>query len=210
MAVHKVRLALLRSILASSHCALSEYSILPASSAIFDILKFPFTPNPFTRSAKRGFRLCVPEEWYRRSKSRPVPNIPFEPSQATIRRLAALQESDEEGTDDEEGTAKFQTAASHLTNHSTVHQHSPSRRNSISQRRLSNLFDGWFRPTSPTRPHVSLPQDKKNVSEPQLVEHHGGYDSSDTSDSQDLDNGDFERMLVRPATVLRILRPHIP
>src|SRR5262245_26692997 len=123
MEVLRVSVALPRPTIPASYFLLLESSTLPASSSMFYILQTPFVPNPFAPSAKRGFRFCVPEEWYRRSRSRPVANLSFEPSQSTIRRLAALQESDEEGTDDdEEGTARFRTAASHTTNHSTVLQ----------------------------------------------------------------------------------------
>jgi diaphanous 1 len=163
-----------------------------------NILQCSYASNPFSSSAKRIFYFCVPEEWYRRSKSRSIANISSEQSQSTAGRLTVLQESDAEGTDDEDGTARFQTAASHMTNTATTLQHPSDRRGSISQNRLSSLFDGWLTtsPTSPTRTNASLWHEKKNVSEPKLVQDRAGYHNFDNGNDQELNVVDFEQMLV--------------
>jgi diaphanous 1 len=139
-----------------------------------------------------------------------VSSASFEPSQSTIRRLAALQESDEE--DEDEGTAKLRgdSHSSSRPNATIVSDW----RGSISPNRLSNLFDGWLNsspPTSPNAPNnrsgtIFSPDNRKNVSEPRLVEHQTGNglkkyqipDTSDESESEGFDEADFEEMLVRP------------
>jgi diaphanous 1 len=177
-----------------------ESSRIPAQSLIFNIIGLPLVSNPFSRSAKRKFRFCIPEEWYRRSKSRSMSSsASAEPSEATIRRLEALQESDEEEEDD--GTAK----RNEVPQSQVVRQNSTSNwRNSISPNRLSHLFDGWNQPAAPetpTRSSVVILPDKKAVSEPKLVEHGTGMsmtaESTDNSDLGDLEFADFEQMVVR-------------
>lgn len=145
----------------------------------------------------RSFRICVPDEWYRRSKSRNVSSASLEPSQSTIRRLAALQESDEDEDDEDDGTAK-------LSGDNTASPNNPDWRGSISPNRLSTLFDGWLRSPASESTHASFTPDNRKsvVSEPRLVEHRTGnalkLASNDfsTDDESDLDESAFEDMLV--------------
>jgi len=118
-------------------------------------------------------------------------------SESTIKRLAALEEF-EEDADDDEGTLKRHHPRPHL--HSLAQSSSPDWRTTLSPNRLSNLFDGWIRPSppvSPTRISAIFVPDKKNVSEPKLLEHQA-MNTSVPSDAgyDDLDIADFQKMVV--------------
>lgn len=182
---------------------LPESTRLPATSLIYEILGFPFSPNPFGSSGHRIFRFCIPDEWYRRTSSRVVSTAGSEPSEATLRRLAALQESDEED-EDEETTKLAGKAESHLR-HPTAAQ-TMEQRGLVTQGRLSSMFEGWLRPTSPTTARhstVFISENKKSVSEPRLVEFltenmQDGNQTTASADEENLDDFDtaFESMLV--------------
>ena len=181
------------------------FSRLPVTSVVFNFTGFPFSPNPFKSTAGRKFRICVPDEWYRRTKSHSIPPAPA-PSDSTIKRLAAMQ-SDKESSDEEgEGTAKL---GDQMT--------SPRRQNStkddeqhglVTQGRLSNLFEGWISqsPTSPSRNSANFtPDNRKSVSEPRLVDqaiysHLGRNSISDTNtkdeEAADFSDKAFDEMLV--------------
>lgn len=153
-------------------------------------MKFPYTANPFKSKARRGFRLGVPDEWYRRSKSRNVSSA-VAPSDSTIKRLAALQESDEEGDEEGEGTAKMgeQKAQDRPNSAKTVEQ-----RGIVTQSRLSNIFEGWLNspPSSPNRNSaIFSPENRKSVSEPKLLDK--GTNGMDGNSSESSDDGDEER-----------------
>ncbi|KAG6861568.1 hypothetical protein C0995_014864 [Termitomyces sp. Mi166 len=179
---------------------MEKFSRLPMSSLVHNIIMFQFSPNPFTRTAKRIFRVCVPDEWYRRSKSRNVSNTLLEPSESTIRQLAALQESDEE--DENEGTAKV--GAVPVTSRSSTAT-AAVWKGSISSNRLSTLFDGWLRsssPTSPTRSSTFMPtESRKSVSEPRLLQDTTGTGNpklnalSEALKSDDVDKAAFDQLL---------------
>lgn len=127
----------------------------------------------------------------------------LEPSESTIRRLAALQESDEE--DEDEGTAKVHDKPNSrgLPETSTTEM-----RGSVSQNRLSSLFEGWMGTSSPASSNRSsaifIPENRKSVSEPRLVEHHTGAslttdripEANEDDESSDVDENDFKQMLV--------------
>jgi len=153
-------------------------------------------------AAKRQFRFCVPDEWYRRSKSKEL--SPAIPSESTIRRLAALQEEDAD-EDNDEGTAKIgnpDLSPSQQNVTKTVEQ-----RGLVTQGRLSSIFDGWLKPTSPSSSSrtsaVTSPQNRKSVSEPTLVNQTikfprnrlSGSDAND-GESEDGFESAFEEMLV--------------
>ncbi|KAJ7167544.1 armadillo-type protein [Mycena filopes] len=170
----------------------TKSSRLPGSSLIFNIVEFPFSANPLSSSARRSFRFCVPDEWYRRSKSRSLSSTSTEPSEATIRQLAALEEEDED-----DGTAKVNATASPRTSNG-------DEATSASQNRLSTMFEGWL-PRSPAaaprRSSVVLSSENRRsiVSEPKLVPHFtgGGLNSMDAvaEDSESFDEAAFEAML---------------
>lgn len=176
---------------------------LPATSLIYEILGSPFSPNPFGSLGHRIFRFCIPDEWYRRTNSRIAPTAGSELSEATLRRLAALQESDEE--DEDEGTTKLDGKAESHLRHPTATQ-TMEQRGLVTQGRLSSMFEGWLRPTSPTTARhstVFISDNKKSVSEPRLVESltenmHEGNQTTASADEGDLDDFDaaFELMLV--------------
>ena len=87
---------------------LSGSTRIPFDTALSTVLEAPFQPNPIGAAASRSFRFCVPDEWYRRSKSRSVSSTSSDVSQDTIRRLADLEESEEE---DDEGEPKVKMYA---------------------------------------------------------------------------------------------------
>lgn len=142
-----------------------------------------------------SYRFCVPDEWYRRSRTRTLSSGSLTPSEATIRRLADLEESEEEDEEESaegEGTAKAQATANQSPPSSPPK--SGDWRGTFSQARLSTMFEGWL-PTSPTpvTPVESPAQNKRtsvNVSEPTPVQA-----ESVESDSDDL--SEFEEMMVQ-------------
>jgi hypothetical protein len=114
----------------------------------------------------------------------------------TIKRLAALQEYEDEESGSTTKRDDVQSSQS---------SGAPSDwRSTMSPSRLSNLFDGWIHPTtpaSPTRASAIFAPDKKSVGEPKLVEHvtgtmpiHAG--ASDDDGTNDFDLDDFEDMVV--------------
>ena len=158
-------------------------------------------PAPQAFSASRYLRICVPDEWYRRSRSRSNSTASYEPSEDTVKRLADLQESDEE----EDGTAKLKDPTQSLPALSTSTRFTgPSDwRNSIAQNRLSSLFDSWIH-SSPSSSAADFSTEKKTGSEPRLIQHYTGVSISgenvDTGETAD-ENGsvgaqEFEEMLV--------------
>ncbi|KAJ6583786.1 hypothetical protein B0H10DRAFT_2168123 [Mycena sp. CBHHK59/15] len=150
----------------------SKSSRLPRSSLISNVVGFPFSDNALSSSAHRSFRFCVPDEWYRRSKSRNLSSASTEPSESTIRRLASLQETEEEDEEDE-GTAKLNDTVSPRAS-------AAEGASSATQNRLSTMFDGWLRgsPVTPSRSSVVFSPDNRKsvVSEPKLVPHFTGDD----------------------------------
>jgi diaphanous 1 len=117
------------------------------------------------------------------------------PSEATIKRLADLEESEEEGEEEVtegEGTAKAQAVVTQSPASSPGK--SGDWRASFSQARLSTMFEGWL-PSSPTPapPIESSVQNKRtsvNVSDPIPIQAaFAGSDSGDLSE--------FEEMMVR-------------
>jgi diaphanous 1 len=142
-----------------------------------------------------SYRFCVPDEWYRRSRTRTLSSGSLTPSEATIQRLADLEESEEE--DDEElaegeGTAKAQPAVIQSPQNSP--RKSGDWRGTFSQTRLSTMFEGWL-PSSPmpAAPLESSLQNKRtsiSVSDPIPLQ-----TEFTESDSDDL--GEFEEMMVK-------------
>lgn len=182
-------------------------SRLPGATLVKDVLGFPFSPNPLKSTARRVFRFNVPDEWFRRSKPRSVPSSPT-PSDATLRRLESLQETEEEDNGDEddeeegEGTAKAISAGTQAAT-KTVGQ-----RGLVTQARLSSIFEGWLpsspSPTSRRSSAVIVSESRKSVSEPRLLEQRTGpgvlerkvtLETSD-DDEEVLQDAQFEDMLV--------------
>ena len=147
-----------------------------------------------SRTSLPSYRFCVPDEWYRRSRTRTLSSGSLTPSEATIKRLADLQESEEE--DDEEsmeggGTAKVQAAATQSPTSSPPK--SGDWRGTFSQARISTMFEGWLpsspAPAAPVEPSAQNRRTSVSVSEPMPVQA-----ESTESDSDDL--SEFEEMMV--------------
>jgi diaphanous 1 len=143
------------------------------------------------------FRFCVPDEWYRRSKSRSVSTESPTPSEETIKRLADLEE--QELSDEEDGTAKQKDLVnSPPTSSSPSKSASGDWKGSFSQNRLSSLFESWLAP--PSHQTDSTSRDRMSVSEPTLLDQ-AAVDPkrevvSDNSSDENDDLVDFNQMLV--------------
>lgn len=140
-----------------------------------------------------SYRFCVPDEWYRRSRTRTLSSSSLTPSEATMKRLADLQESEEEDGEpvEGEGTAKAKAAINQSP--AGFPPKSGDWRGTFSQTRLSNMFEGWL-PSSPTPAArvESSPQNRRtsvSVSEPIPLQA-----EPTESDSDDL--SEFEVMMV--------------
>ena len=184
---------------ARTHSLSPESSRIAMTSLIYDVLNLSYSPNPFSRTAKRIYRFCVPEEWFRRPNHRKRSSASLKPSEATLRRLAAMEEFDEdEDEDGDEGTAKIRTVSQPSSHQGSSHTTQPER--AVSPNRLSSLFDGWLRPMSPP-PVIRHPQppvldSRKNVSEPQPVKPSERSFDILAQVEGGINEADFENMLV--------------
>lgn len=156
---------------------------------------------PSSVKSRRFFRFSVPDEWYRRSRSRPTSSLSLDQFESSTEASYDMGTSEEDG----DGTAKQSrtNAVSDASPPSKVKSESADWRQSLSQGRLSSVFESWLRPstpTSPTRTTNNLTPERMSVSEPKLLERTGESDTSDTNNvdavEADLDMGDFEQMLV--------------
>ncbi len=170
--------------------------------AVSQVIDAPFGPNTFPSKTQvnRIIRICVPDEWYRRSKSRL--------SSAALDNNDTLKASNRGsvGDDEEEegGTAKQNNVASVSTSKSA----DPRQAN-----RLSSIFDGWLpgggvTPAPPALANaVAGDRSSINVSKPVPVlepQKTGlGMSTSDEPEGDEVnDVADFERMLVSDAREL--------
>jgi len=172
---------------------------------LHELLKYRFAPNPFSAKARRVYRFCVPEEWYRRSRSRNVSRESAGPSESTLRRLASLQESEESEEDEDDGTAK---GASSQTQKGTTKEMTKAveEQGLVTSRRLSSMFDGWLyssQPSSSSAPDrssiVSVAEKRKSVSEPKLLDQALNSNKHEAGDGKDGDSdleSRFEEMMV--------------
>lgn len=160
----------------------------------------PFGPNTFPSKTpvNRIIRICVPDEWYRRSKSRL--------SATALDKNDTLKASNHDSVDDDEeeggGTAKQNNAPSV----STFKSADPRQAN-----RLSSIFDGWLpgggaTPAPPALANaVAGDRGSINVSKPVPIlepQKTGlGISMSDGSEGDEAnDVAEFERMLVSDST----------
>lgn len=162
------------------------------------IIETPLTPNPFRPLARRNFRFCVPDEWYRRSKSRIMPSISVVPSESTLKQAAIWDTSNEDESSEGEGTAKVKITQ----RPSNERRDSPDWRSSLSQVRLSSLFEGWGGTAASQLPkRASFSPERVSVSEPKLVQHFTGGNlldlGNEAPESAEPDNAEFEAVLVR-------------
>lgn len=179
--------------------ASTESSQLAPTTILSHVLDSPNPPTGFSSLATCSFRIAVPDEWYRRtrSKSRHRSSLSLTPSEHTIRALQDLTEEDE----DEEATngprAQSEESESETEGDGTARQKDlspppstsgaaggkggrPDWRSSISQNRISTMLEGWLRPSTPTNePHQSdatpttPPSNRMSVSEPVLLSQNG-------------------------------------
>lgn len=179
-----------------------ESSRLPASSLVSSVIETPFASNPFHSSARRSIRFCIPDEWFRRSKSRHVTSTSHSQSESTNKLLADLDAADCEGSSDGEDTAKQQKVQTLLPHNER--RDSADWRSSLSQSRLSSLFDGWPNnppSMSPNPTSAVFSHERVNVSEPKLVENHTGRSGAsigyEENEMEEPSSAEFEQMLVR-------------
>jgi hypothetical protein len=124
----------------------------------------------------------------------------YEPSESTIKASQDMETSEEE---DGDGTAKQANMSAVSDVPPPSKPKSADWRQSLSQGRLSSVFEGWLRPSTPTSPRTakfSTPE-RMSVSEPKLLEQANGDVGSDASSvdaaEMDLDTENFAQMLVR-------------
>ena len=122
-----------------------------------------------------------------------------------MRRLASLQESEEEGEEEnaDSGTAKLGQSSSPSASASVKPFVPPNDwRSSISQNRLSSMFDSWMRPSSPVV-GISSPE-RKLVSEPKPMLPKVASSPTGITPLGDLEGTEyteFEQLLVRFSAV---------
>lgn len=179
---------------------------LSQDAIFYDLFHTSDPPSTFSANARRFFRFSVPDEWYRRSRPRSTSSVSFEPSESTIKANQDMETSEEE---DGDGTAK-QVNASAVSDSSPSKTKSADWRQSLSQGRLSSVFEGWLRPTTPTSPPraaKAYTPERMSVSEPKLLEPTNGDVGSRTSNVDsvevDLDTDEVEQMLVRARVPVR-------
>lgn len=141
----------------------------------------------------------------------------MEPSEGTLKALKEEDEEKEDGEDGEdEGTAKIagQVKPAEPPSPSTS-ANGPERFGSVSQSRLSSMFDGWLRSTSPSpssppnrNSAIRVTNSRMSVSEPKLVEQHTGSSifsgaSVEASDDEEDFDASFEKMLVSENGLLK-------
>lgn len=190
---------------------LPRLNFLPGTTRLSPSVDF----SEMLEAARKGsptttpiYRFCVPDEWYRRSRTRTLSTGSLTPSEATIKRLADLEESEEEDEEESaegEGTAKAQAVGPQSPASSP--RKSGDWKGTFSQARLSTMFEGWL-PSSPTpaAPVESSTQKKRtsvSVSDPIPVRAEiAEYDSDDLSE--------FEEMMVRSSNSTSSSNAHPP
>lgn len=162
----------------------------------------PLRASPFAPklAAKREIRICVPDEWYRRSKSRSLSLTPIDGGDTY---QEGRPSSDSGNTDEEQegGTAKQKPKIETIA--------SSSEKQRASQAYRFSLFDGWGNSPSNSRPLSSaLPGDRSSVSvsapvamlDPQRTGL--GIDMAEEINLPPDDvNAEFERMMVSDADI---------
>ncbi|EMD40584.1 hypothetical protein CERSUDRAFT_102967 [Gelatoporia subvermispora B] len=164
-------------------------SRLPNSASLSNILESPFSTNPIGPSATRTFRFCVPDEWYRRSRSRTISSSSLTPSEATIRRLADLEEEEEEDSEVVDGTARQKDLVQPQERETISPQATGTAadwRGSVSASRLSSLLEGWVYSTPSGTGSISQ---RKPVSEPKLIDRRNSIIIAGPADMTTTDGG---------------------
>lgn len=110
---------------------------------------------PANTTLRRILRLCVPDEWYRRSKSRSLSLTPIESGGTLLETPSQSPSEDEE----KGGTAKQRPKV--------VDSISRSEKQQASQPSRFSLFEGWGSVSSPTGSTTlssALPGDRSSIS----------------------------------------------
>lgn len=165
-----------------------------------ELVEGPLRPSPFApkMEPKREIRICVPDEWYRRSKSRSLSLTPIEGDTFQENRPAS-RSSNTNDDDQEGGTAKQKPKAETLPSPSVEKQHA-------SQTNRFSLFEAWGNNSSPSssRPLSSaLPGDRSSISvsapvamlDPQRTGLGIEFTEEANLQAEDV-NAEFERMMV--------------
>jgi diaphanous 1 len=168
--------------------------------------------------AIRRFRVCVPDEWYRRSvsKSHSLSSFSLDYGDTTIKQQ---QVDDDDEEDEDEGTAKAVTKYPPSAADRSTSSPTPTLSSDSSKNRLSSMFDSWLHSPSTASPSIpatpsSREDRRKSVSGPVLVESGGslrlksvqnvglGLDGSESNTDEencqsdsDIDPVDFENMM---------------
>lgn len=166
-----------------------EVTTRVSNSAILShVLETPLKASPST-GAQRHIRICVPDEWYRRAKSRSLSLTPLE-SDGPQQDTSTLSEDDNEGTEKQRPKA------------SSVQRVSQDTQQARQSSRFS-LFEGWGTITSPpasTRPLSQvLTGDRSSISVPVAVleiQKTGlGIDTDQDALGEEAVTAEFERMM---------------
>lgn len=168
---------------------------LSSTLVMSNIVEQPVRPCPFPpeTAARRNIRICVPDEWYRRSKSRSLSLTPIESGGTLVETSSqSVTEDDDEG----DGTAKQKPKASN----SSVKQHA-------NQSRRFSLFEGWGTVSSPPSSSAALASaltgDRSSISvsapiaslQPQRTGLGIAFEEENELSEEDI-AAEFERMMV--------------
>lgn len=197
---------------------LTGSSQLAPTTILSHLLDSPNPPTGFSSSATRLFRIAVPDEWYRRtrSKSRHRSSLSLTPSEHTIRALQDLTEEDEGEDETHERHTQAEESDSETEAEGTAKQKDlspppstsgaaaggkggrPDWRSSISQNRISTMLEGWLRPSTPTHETThseatptTPPSNRMSVSEPTLLPQ-SGMRKGEQSNGRRSEDGDEE------------------
>jgi diaphanous 1 len=173
---------------------------LPSSASLSNILETTQKGSP---ANPPSYRFCVPDEWYRRSRTRTLSSGSLTPSEATMKRLADLEESEEEDEESAggEGTAKAQAATTQSPASSP--RKSGDWRGTFSQARLSTMFEGWL-PSSPTpaAPVESAQNRRTSISVSDPIPVQAVFAGSDSDDLNEFEEMMVNRLYSVPRLVL--------
>lgn len=187
-------------------CVRADISRLNSDTVISSLVERTKQSPQATR-----FIFCVPDEWYRRSSTTSrITAVSMSPSDSTLKRLSELEAEDADGTAKAKHSPQASAPASPTTKRA-----SDGSGGTFSSRRFSSIFDGWLggsgssSPLAPASPRIGEPdngEDKDSerkptrpvVSEPVALEKHTAS-ASDIENEADLDEEDFEQMIVSPA-----------
>lgn len=130
--------------------------------------------------------------------------MPTEPSESTLKALREHDDDEGDGEDTAKIAGQIRPPQSPATPPPPANTR--ERYGSFTPNRLSSMFDGWLRPSSPTpsspnrNSAVRVTNNRMSISEPKLLEQHIGTSvftnsTGEISDDEDLDSA-FEAMLV--------------